>query len=152
MRGRRVVDIDRRQLLGGAAAALAASAATEARAESGAVRVGELSALTPDRPLWFGYPDGRSPAVALKLGARVPGGIGPDGDVVAFSAVCTHLGCVVEVRDHRMVCPCHLSMFDPRVGGRCYQGPAPTGLARIRLRLEDGVLHAVGADGEVWGR
>lgn len=82
----------------------------------------------------------------------MPGGVGPERDVVAFSAVCTHLGCVVEVRDRRTVCPCHLSMFDPRVGGRCYQGPAPTRLARIRLRLDDGVLYAIGAEGEVWGR
>ena len=31
------------------------------------------------------YPDEQSPIVLLKLGRRVPDGVGPDGDVVAYN-------------------------------------------------------------------
>jgi arsenite oxidase small subunit len=73
--------------------------------------------------------------------------------VVAYSAVCTHLGCVVAVKDGRFVCPCHASMFDPAAGGRCYQGPASTALPRVRLMVDgDGAVRATGLDGVVWGR
>ncbi len=34
------------------------------------------------------YPDADSPGVLLKLGSRVEGGAGPDGDIVAFSTLC----------------------------------------------------------------
>lgn len=147
------MSISRREVFGGAAAALAAGvAATEARAAS-PTAVGRVADVAVGRPLWFTWPDSRSPAVALKLGRPVPGGVGPDRDVVAYSAVCTHLGCVVQVKGNHLACPCHWSLFDPAVSGRCYQGPAPTALPRIHLEVAaDGALTAVGADGVVWGR
>lgn len=47
-----------------------------------------------------------------------------DGTVHRFSAICNHLGCLVEYNpnDHAFDCPCHGSQFDSR--GRCTQGPA----------------------------
>ena len=142
--------VTRRQVLAGAAAA---SVTHGTRAQAAEATVGPVASVTEAQPLWFGYPDGQSPAVAVKLGRAVDGGVGPDRDIVAYSAVCTHLGCVVEVRDGRMVCPCHFSMFDPAAGGQCYHGPAPTRLARIQLAVTpEGALVATGADGAIWGR
>src|SRR3546814_18817498 len=46
--------------------------------------------LTVEAPLSFSYPDERSPCTAIKLGSPVPGGVGPDRDLVAYSTLCTH--------------------------------------------------------------
>lgn len=46
--------------------------------------------------------------------------------IAAISAVCTHLGCIVELREDVFVCPCHGSYFDAR--GNVLAGPAPAPL------------------------
>lgn len=58
----------------------------------------------------------------------------------AMSAVCTHLGCLVqyEREQHRMLCPCHGSRFS--TDGHVVQGPAPRPLPRLQLSVERGVL------------
>jgi Rieske Fe-S protein len=63
--------------------------------------------------------------------------------VVAYSAVCTHQGCPVNMwskeRD-AFVCSCHGSIFDPRNGAEVIDGPAPRPLAALGLKLKDGVV------------
>ena len=50
----------------------------------------------------------------------------------AISAVCTHLGCVVERDDEgQFICPCHGSAFDDV--GRVKAGPAPKGLVWVEM-------------------
>ena len=49
-----------------------------------------------------------------KADARVFVKRGPDGSLTAFSAVCTHLGCVVNydrLKD-QFICPCHGGIYD----------------------------------------
>jgi cytochrome b6-f complex iron-sulfur subunit len=36
----------------------------------------------------------------------------PDGSVHALSAVCTHMGCLLEARARSLLCPCHGASFD----------------------------------------
>jgi Rieske Fe-S protein len=47
--------------------------------------------------------------------------------VRALSAVCTHLGCVLEATENGFQCPCHGSRFND--SGRVLSGPAPRSLA-----------------------
>jgi Rieske Fe-S protein len=50
------------------------------------------------------------------------------GTFKAFSAMCMHLGCVVNQVDHgKIICPCHGSEYSI-TDGSVYQGPSTTGL------------------------
>ena len=102
----------------------------------------------------FTYPDERSPALLLRMGEEVPGGVGPDSSIVAYSTLCTHKGCPVSYRvEHRLlICPCHWSTFDPARAGGLVIGQASQALARIELRVESGMAVAVGVEGLIYGR
>lgn len=106
-----------------------------------------------------GYKTQAVPGVVIRLPSRIrlPWGwvraLGErpqfeESDIVAFSRICPHLGCIYNFvpewrevtsgyggyvppreRQHAlMACPCHLSIFDPadaREPGRVLSGPAP---------------------------
>lgn len=57
--------------------------------------------------------------------------------VVALSAVCTHLGCVVKWKEDvaEFVCPCHGGRFDTK--GKVLGGPPPTPLVSFKATIED---------------
>src|SRR5690349_15552492 len=63
----------------------------------------------------------------------------PGGQVKAYSAVCTHLGCIVQYQSDRKVfhCNCHGSEFD--LTGKNIAGPAPAPLHpfRVDIRKDD---------------
>jgi nitrite reductase/ring-hydroxylating ferredoxin subunit len=54
----------------------------------------------------------------------------------ALSAVCPHLGCLVERHEGGFVCPCHVSDFGP--GGAALRGPSPRAMDPIESRVVDG--------------
>jgi arsenite oxidase small subunit len=58
------------------------------------VKVANLSDLVVNVPVFFNYPLDDEPNMLVKLGSKASGGAGPDGDIVAFSLLCQHLGCV----------------------------------------------------------
>jgi cytochrome b6-f complex iron-sulfur subunit len=61
------------------------------------------------------------------------------GAVKAFSAVCTHLGCVIQwqpERDQAWYCPCHHGRYDRE--GRVVGGPPPRSLSPIDASVRDG--------------
>jgi cytochrome b6-f complex iron-sulfur subunit len=59
------------------------------------------------------------------------------GDLRAFSAVCTHLGCIVQWKKDQgiFLCPCHAGKFDPN--GNVISGPPPKPLPRYALKVEE---------------
>lgn len=62
------------------------------------------------------------------------------GQFVALSAVCTHLGCIVQwLPDKKeFLCPCHAGRFS--VEGQVLGGPPPKPLAPLPLTVEDDQL------------
>jgi cytochrome b6-f complex iron-sulfur subunit len=62
----------------------------------------------------------------------------PDKGFIAFSRVCTHLGCLVDYneRKHVFLCPCHAGVFD--IEGNVVSGPPPKAMNVLPLRIEGG--------------
>ncbi len=118
--------------------------------------VAAASALRVNVPVNFSFPDASSPCVLVKMGSAVPGGVGPDKDIVAFSTMCTHMGCPVayDGDTRTFKCPCHFSIFDAEKAGQMVCGQATEDLPRIVLRhdAKSGNVTAVSVDGLIYGR
>jgi ubiquinol-cytochrome c reductase iron-sulfur subunit len=69
----------------------------------------------------------------------------PEG-YVAYSKICTHVGCPVGLyrqTTHSLLCPCHQSTFDVLDGARPIFGPATRSLPQLPLMVvENGILAA----------
>ena len=118
--------------------------------------LGKADELEPGKPMTFNYPDEQSPCVVIRLGRPNPVGVGPDGDIVAYSRLCTHMGCPVTYasEEKTLRCPCHFTVFDPELNGQMVSGQATVNLPRVLLRYnsDDDSLHAVGVEGLIYGR
>lgn len=58
-----------------------------------------------------------------------------EGEVVAYSAICTHQGCVVAAAGSKFECPCHGSIFDAATGD-VEVGPALEPLASVAVTVD----------------
>jgi cytochrome b6-f complex iron-sulfur subunit len=69
---------------------------------------------------------GRKPVILIKT---------ESGDIRAFSATCTHLGCIVQYRpDLKQIwCACHNGLYDTR--GRNISGPPPRPLEEYAVNI-----------------
>ncbi|QYK42489.1 MAG: arsenate reductase (azurin) small subunit [Paracoccaceae bacterium] len=167
MKCSKLVDVGRRQFLrGGAISAAGAAAATFiapapaqaqslARLDYPSNRLANLSALKVNEPMDIAYPDSDSPGVLLRLGNPVQGGVGPDGDVVAFSILCPHKGWQMSYNagDKTLNCPGHFSRFDCEAGGQQTWGHATQNLPQFTLRVDaNGDIFAEGVDELIYGR
>lgn len=154
------------KLGGGVAAGIAVTGITSAQeipTEIGRVTlpypvkaIVEAKSLKDHIPVHFNYPDESSPCVLLKMGEQVPGGVGPNGDIVAYSAICTHQGCLVayDTQATTFKCPCHFSIFDPARTGQVVCGQATVNLTQIVLEYnsENDTVMAVAVNGLIYGR
>ncbi len=120
------------------------------------VKVASLAELENDVPVTFDYPLEGQPNMLVKLGAPAETGIGPDQDLVAFSTICTHMGCQLEdyIPEHKVLgpCPCHFTTFDLSHDGMVVLGQATQQLPRVLLDVDDeGDVYAVGLLRLVYG-
>ena len=124
------------------------------------VKVATLTGLDVNQPVLFNYPLDNEPNVLVKLGQKAEGGVGPEGDIVAFSALCQHLGCVYAFQatgtspqcDSSYTaespvgyCCCHGTVFDFLHGGTVQAGPSPRPLPQVILEVDtSGNIYAIG--------
>jgi Rieske Fe-S protein len=90
---------------------------------------GRAAAVKPNSGVIFKF--GNKPAIVVRSA---------DGELHAFSAVCTHLDCTVQYKADisQLWCACHNGYYD--LGGNVVSGPPPRALERfvVNLRGEPG--------------
>lgn len=61
--------------------------------------------------------------------------------LIAFSPVCTHLGCLVNWDNNKkeFLCPCHGGKYN--ISGDVIAGPPPKPLTRLPLEIKDGKVY-----------
>ena len=65
--------------------------------------------------------------------------------ILAYSAICTHLGCIVMYDDlsSTIACPCHDGRFSP-ANGAVVSGPPPAALSPVTVSVEGDEIYLVG--------
>jgi Rieske Fe-S protein len=138
-----------------------------------ATKVASEYNVTTANLLLFNYPLRNEPNFLLNLASppggsggatNVVGGVGPQSSIVAFSAICQHLGCpapaisfyppgtcpnVVGGKAFYIHCSCHGSTYDVTNGASNLTGPAVLPLPQVTLTVDatDNSIHAVGVTG-----
>jgi Rieske Fe-S protein len=97
-------------------------------------KIEKAEQVMPGSFLYFDYPKANNPAVLIRT---------MDGQYLAYSRKCAHLGCSVDYDPAArcLTCPCHRGSYDSRSGYVMY-GPPPRPLDQIILQMRAG--------GEVW--
>ncbi|MDG6905050.1 MAG: Rieske 2Fe-2S domain-containing protein [Nitrososphaerota archaeon] len=112
-------------------------------------------------PITFNYPLEETPNLLVKLGQKAEGGVGPDSDIVAFSQICQHLGCIwgfvgtgsspscdssYKAPGPEGYCCCHGSAYDLVDGAKVVGGPAPRPQPQVILYFDSstGDIYATG--------
>ena len=117
----------------GSQPAAPAKHASSSQAPAGGVRLGPSSALKPGQGATYQDPSDGQPDIAIRLA---------DGNLKAYSAVCTHAGCTVGYGGGIIQCPCHGATYDVQTGS-VTGGPAPQGLTPKKLVEAGGAIYAV---------
>lgn len=138
--------IDRRQVIVSGAAGAAALVIAGCGGSSGGGGTGSAAGSTA---VSASAPSGK-PIVALDkvpvggaVSAKDPNGkpiivAQPQtGAAVAFSAICTHMGCTVAPSGDKLNCPCHGSVYQAATG-EVVQGPAPRALDKVSVKVVNG--------------
>lgn len=125
------------------------------------ILVANLNDLEADNPITFNYPLEETPNILVKLGQQAEGGVGPQNDIVAFSQICQHLGCIYAFQKSGSspscdssytasgpvgYCCCHGSVYDLLSGAKVVGGPAPRPQPQVILSLDSstGNIYATG--------
>ncbi|MFD7285767.1 Rieske (2Fe-2S) protein [Streptomyces sp. NPDC059863] len=131
----------RRTVLKGAA--LAGAAGLGAAACSTGSKLGHAENPTPTAPVDLGAAaDVPVGGAKLYRDQRLVVSCPAKGEYKAFSAQCTHAGCLLEKLEGTVGdCPCHGSKFDVTTG-KAIQGPATASLPEVPVTAEGGKLIA----------
>lgn len=125
------------------------------------VKLGNISSLDPSKPLRFNYPLVDTPSVLIKAGVTAQNGVGPESDIVAFSDICQHLGCIYGVllpgdsppcdssfkaSSAQGYCCCHGGQYNYLQAGQVMGGPPIRSVPQVILRYDSstGDIYAVG--------
>jgi arsenite oxidase small subunit len=124
------------------------------------VLIANVGSLQVNTPVSFNYPLDDEPNLLVKVGQKAVGGVGPDGDIVAFSNICQHLGCIYGfqapgstppcnssfvAKGPMGYCCCHGSQYDFLNAAAVIGGPAPRPVPAVTLEVDSsGNIYATG--------
>lgn len=133
--GRR--DLDRRTVLAAGAVSVAGVGLLAACGTGSGGSADGGPQATPGGPLvnLADVPVGGAVSVTTAGGEKIVVAQPEAGQVVAFSAICTHRGCTVAPAGDRLTCPCHGSVFEAFTGA-VVQGPAEDPLPEFAVTLD----------------
>ncbi|MDH6125963.1 Rieske (2Fe-2S) protein [Kitasatospora sp. GP82] len=140
-------ETSRRTLLCGASAVLAVGGAIAVSGCSSPSSTGESASSSTKQATQAAGPVDVGPAADVPVGGgtvyrekKIVVTQPTAGQYKAFSAVCTHAGCVVDkVADGQIKCPCHGSRF-AIADGAVQDGPAPSPLPEYKVVEQSGSL------------
>ena len=141
----------------GAAAAQQAEKVLFAFPEYPDVVIANIADVKSGEPIFFEYPQAGQRNMLIKIDRAAEEGIGPESDVVAFSAACAHMGAPLDnAYNHEYgvlgPCPLHFSTFDLAKSGMNVMGKATEPLPQVALTLDDnGDIRATGMFGLIYG-
>ena len=94
------------------------------------VYVGTVGEIKPNSGKIFRF--GRKPGILLRT---------PNGEIRAFTAICTHLDCTVQYREDfkHIWCACHNGHYD--LQGTNIKGPPPRPLTRFVVNIKDDKIY-----------
>ncbi len=100
--------------------------------------IGSASQLEQNGSMLFRYPTDQDPCIAVRT---------PEGQLLAYSQVCTHLSCAVvySKKENALLCPCHKGSFEVQQG-RPTGGPPTRPLPRIVLQQRGDQVFATGVE------
>ena len=107
----------------------------------GDLQIGAVESVFPDVELPQLRAD--SPVLLIRMRPEELQVEQPDGIFeghIAYSSICTHLGCPVklyEQQTHHLLCPCHQSTFDASRGAEVIFGPAARALPQLAISVDD---------------
>jgi arsenite oxidase small subunit len=123
--------------------------------------ISSITGANSGQTVTFNYPVQEAPNTLMKLGVKAENGVGPDGDIVAFSLLCQHLGCIwgfvgtgtspkcddtYKAKTPVGYCCCHGTVYDLANGAAVTDGPAPRPVPQVILSYEasTGDIYATG--------
>lgn len=128
------------------------------------VKLANSSQLQALKPIIVNYPLTHTPNHLVMMNQTAQGGVGPNNAIVAFSAICQHLGCIYGfvppggfppcnpslnggsgASVPQGYCCCHGSQYDFLHGAQVIGGPAPRPVPQVQLEYNDttGDIYAV---------
>lgn len=117
----------------GAASHSSAGPRHSGKVPSGAVKLGPANRLSSGQAATYSDPSDGSPDILIR---------DSEGNLKAFSAVCTHAGCTVGYEGGVIVCPCHGGEYSAETG-EVIAGPPPAPLAPKQVLETGGQIYAV---------
>jgi arsenite oxidase small subunit len=124
------------------------------------VMIATVDSLKVNVPVSFYYPLDNEASILVKVGQPAQGGVGPDKDIVAFSNICQHLGCIYDfqapgtsppcepsfiAKIPQGYCCCHGSQYDFLTAATVIGGPAPHPVPQVILEVDSsGNIYATG--------
>jgi len=96
----------------------------QSQSRIGQVEAAKMGELAPNSSKIFKFGD--VPGILINT---------KEGELIAFSAVCTHLACTVhyEEETETILCPCHNGRFD--LSGKVISGPPPAPLEAYNVEV-----------------